>query len=186
MHLFHWPLLDGPLYCPCLRYILVSNFFADVCYLRLDFLTFSILGLADSSEVMGGMCLDSLKVTVSQLTVYQRTNTQYLYQRTQRTYTKNHPTFNLIFKKTFFIFQSTSNDIIPEICGQNSGQHSEEKSFQNVAESQCLILTLNAVYVDMDQGCSGNVKMDFSFTGTSSIRVFEIKATQVECGSRSA
>ncbi|XP_059081757.1 uncharacterized protein LOC131879445 [Tigriopus californicus] len=95
----------------------------DVCYLRLDFLTFSILGMADSEEIMGGMCVDSLKVT------------------------------------------SSSNEPIPEICGQNSGQH---------------------IYVDMDRGCSGNTQLDFSFSGTASIRIFEIKASQIECGSRSA
>ncbi|XP_059098357.1 uncharacterized protein LOC131892574, partial [Tigriopus californicus] len=95
----------------------------DVCYLRLDFLTFSLLGMVSTSEIMGGMCLDSLKVT------------------------------------------SSSNEPIPEICGQNSGQH---------------------IYVDMDRGCSGNAKLDFSFTGAASTRIFEIKATQIECGSRSA
>eukprot|EP00094_Tigriopus_californicus_P012183 TCALIF_11775-PA protein Name:"Protein of unknown function" AED:0.31 eAED:0.31 QI:11/1/0/1/1/1/2/0/70 len=38
----------------------------------------------------------------------------------------------------------------------------------------------------MDRGCSGNAKLDFSFTGEASTRIFEIKATQIECGSRSA
>eukprot|EP00094_Tigriopus_californicus_P014304 TCALIF_13869-PA protein Name:"Protein of unknown function" AED:0.27 eAED:0.27 QI:11/0.5/0.2/0.6/0.75/0.6/5/0/193 len=38
----------------------------------------------------------------------------------------------------------------------------------------------------MDRGCSGNAKLDFSFTGAASTRIFEIKATQIECGSRSA
>ncbi|TRY67160.1 hypothetical protein TCAL_15822 [Tigriopus californicus] len=79
--------------------------------------------MADSEEIMGGMCVDSLKVT------------------------------------------SSSNEPIPEICGQNSGQH---------------------IYVDMDRGCSGNTQLDFSFSGTASIRIFEIKASQIECGSRSA
>ncbi|TRY67504.1 hypothetical protein TCAL_11772 [Tigriopus californicus] len=94
----------------------------DVCYLRLDFLTFSIQGMALTDEIMGSACVDSLKVT------------------------------------------SSSNEPIPEICGQNSGQH---------------------IYVDMDRGCSGNAKLDFSFTGEASTRIFEIKATQIECGSRS-
>ncbi|TRY67159.1 hypothetical protein TCAL_15792 [Tigriopus californicus] len=78
--------------------------------------------MADNEEVMGGMCVDTLKIT------------------------------------------SSSNEPIPEICGQISGQH---------------------IYVDMDQGCSGNAKLDFSFTGTASTRIFEIKATQIKCGSRS-
>ncbi|TRY67363.1 hypothetical protein TCAL_15827, partial [Tigriopus californicus] len=79
--------------------------------------------MALTDEIMGSLCIDSLKVT------------------------------------------SSSNEPIPEICGQNSGQH---------------------IYVDMDRGCSGNAKLDFSFTGEASTRIFEIKATQIECGSRSA
>eukprot|EP00094_Tigriopus_californicus_P014261 TCALIF_13822-PA protein Name:"Protein of unknown function" AED:0.63 eAED:0.63 QI:38/0/0/0.33/1/0.66/3/0/88 len=34
----------------------------DVCYLRLDFLTFTIRGQVDSEEIMGGVCGDSFKV----------------------------------------------------------------------------------------------------------------------------
>ncbi|XP_059081645.1 uncharacterized protein LOC131879360 [Tigriopus californicus] len=95
----------------------------DVCYLRLDFLTFTIRGQVDSEEIMGGVCGDSFKVT------------------------------------------SGSNEPHPTICGENSGQH---------------------MYVDMGRGCSGTALLDFSFTDASSIRLFEIKATQVECNSRSS
>eukprot|EP00095_Tigriopus_kingsejongensis_P007395 maker-scaffold112_size353035-snap-gene-1.17 protein:Tk07395 transcript:maker-scaffold112_size353035-snap-gene-1.17-mRNA-1 annotation:"hypothetical protein X777_11818" len=37
----------------------------NVCYLRLDFISFTIQGLADTLELMGGMCLDSLQVEAS-------------------------------------------------------------------------------------------------------------------------
>jgi hypothetical protein len=40
-------------------------FFLDICYLRLDFESFAILGPADSSEVAGGACRDTLILTVS-------------------------------------------------------------------------------------------------------------------------
>ncbi|TRY67362.1 hypothetical protein TCAL_15826 [Tigriopus californicus] len=68
------------------------------CYLRLDFLTFSLLGMVDSLEIMGGLARTPLN-----------------------------------------------------ICRYGSG-------------------------------CSGNAKLDFSFTGAASTRIFEIKATQAPDG----
>ena len=37
----------------------------DVCWLRLDFDTFNILGTGDTLEMTGGECKDSFTVTVS-------------------------------------------------------------------------------------------------------------------------
>ncbi len=46
------------LYKPC----------SDVCYLRLDFESFTLLGPSDTNEVSGGACLrDTFKVTVSNI-----------------------------------------------------------------------------------------------------------------------
>jgi hypothetical protein len=37
----------------------------DICWLRLDFETFTILGTGLTTESNGGLCLDTFKVTVS-------------------------------------------------------------------------------------------------------------------------
>ena len=37
----------------------------DICFLRLDFETFTINGPVDSQEVNGGACTDTFKITVS-------------------------------------------------------------------------------------------------------------------------
>jgi hypothetical protein len=56
--------------------------FTDVCYLRLDFESFTLLGPTDSlvntapgvtganAEVLGGSCSDTFKVVVSQLSFF--------------------------------------------------------------------------------------------------------------------
>ena len=39
--------------------------FLDVCYLRLDFESFTLLGPSDTTETLGGVCArDTFKVTV--------------------------------------------------------------------------------------------------------------------------
>lgn len=37
---------------------------SDICFLRLDFETFNIRGPADSEETDGGVCMDTLTITV--------------------------------------------------------------------------------------------------------------------------
>ena len=45
---------------------LIYFFISDVCYLRLDFESFTMLGPADTVETLGGACSrDTFKVTVS-------------------------------------------------------------------------------------------------------------------------
>ena len=46
---------------------LTSPFDLGVCWLRLDFETFTTLGPADSQELSGGVCRDTFKVVVSML-----------------------------------------------------------------------------------------------------------------------
>ena len=44
---------------------LYSKILSDVCYLRLDFEAFNLLGPADAAETAGGACTrDTFKVTV--------------------------------------------------------------------------------------------------------------------------
>ena len=38
---------------------------SDVCFLRLDFESFTLLGPTVSTETQGGLCPDTFKVTVS-------------------------------------------------------------------------------------------------------------------------
>jgi hypothetical protein len=58
------------------QWIFLSHFltnlcvlFSDICWLRLDFETFNILGPADTAEVLGGVCADTFKVTVRNMVV---------------------------------------------------------------------------------------------------------------------
>jgi len=37
----------------------------DICWLRLDFETFAILGPSNSEEIGGGACVDTFTITVS-------------------------------------------------------------------------------------------------------------------------
>lgn len=96
----------------------VQKAVSSVCWLRLDFETFTTLGPANSEEVGGGVCRDTFKVV---------------------TQTKQQ---------------------IPTICGFNSGQH---------------------LYVDLGVASNDFVNLDFTFTGASTIRTWEIKTTQLEC-----
>jgi len=97
-----------------------------VCFLRLDFETFSILGTGNTFEINdpttptvgGGLCQDTFDVTVS------------------------------------------TNQNIPQICGQNTGQH---------------------IYVDIGNQASETVSLNFAFTGTSNTRMWEIKVSQIPC-----
>ena len=43
---------------------MLNKYFTDVCYLRLDFETFTIVGPTFSTEVDGGTCPDTFKVLV--------------------------------------------------------------------------------------------------------------------------
>ncbi|TRY66509.1 hypothetical protein TCAL_16467, partial [Tigriopus californicus] len=152
-------------------------FLLDVCYLRLDFLTFSLLGMVSTSEIMGGMCLDSLKVTVS-CDLYQSSAT-YANQSASI-----YP-FSPVRMSQFQKYADKTRD-------STVSKHLSVTLLQTCACCSGGILVYSclhsffAVYVDMDRGCSGNAKLDFSFTGAASTRIFEIKATQIECGSRSA
>ena len=46
--------------------MLITYIFSDVCSLKLEFETFTILGIADSEESDGYTCSDKCQVTVSQ------------------------------------------------------------------------------------------------------------------------
>eukprot|EP00094_Tigriopus_californicus_P012181 TCALIF_11773-PA protein Name:"Protein of unknown function" AED:0.18 eAED:0.18 QI:0/1/0.71/1/1/1/7/0/260 len=96
--------------------------FSDVCFLRLDFISFNIEGLPDT-ESGGGTCTDTFTAT------------------------------------------GTAGSSVPVICGQNSGQH---------------------IYINMGKECSDEAKLTFAFSGASTIRVWEIQATQIKCGATEA
>lgn len=101
----------------------VNKVQSDVCWLRLDFETFTITGPV-TTEDLGGKCSsDKFVVTV------------------------------------------TSGQQIPEICGDNTGQH---------------------IYVNMGAGASDSAGLAFSFTGSSTSRKWEIKTAQIPCGSNYA
>jgi len=92
----------------------------DVCSLRLDFESFTIVGTGLTTEVDGPPCMDTFDIT---------TNT---------------------------------NQPIPQICGQNSGQH---------------------IYAEIGAAAADTAQLSFQFTGTSTNRIWEIKVTQIPCAS---
>jgi hypothetical protein len=47
------------------NFVTVKKTFADVCYLRLDFESFTLAGPSVTTETSGGLCTDTLTVTVS-------------------------------------------------------------------------------------------------------------------------
>ena len=50
------------------KYKIVSFIFLDVCFVRLDFTSFTIMGPADTQELTGGACAtDVLTITVSSI-----------------------------------------------------------------------------------------------------------------------
>jgi len=59
------------------------------------------------------------------------------------------------------IVTGTSGITTPTICGKNAGQH---------------------IYVEMGQGSTATAAVAFTFSGTSTVRTWEIKATQIPCG----
>lgn len=61
------------------------------------------------------------------------------------------------------VISGTSGLSSPVICGLNSGQH---------------------VYMDMGAGCSDTATLAFTFSGSVTIRTWEIKATQIPCGAQ--
>lgn len=92
----------------------------DVCWLRLDFETFNILGAATTTEPTSGACVDTFAITS--------------------------PT--------------TPATLLKPICGSNAGQH---------------------IYVDMGNQATDSVTLAFTFTGTSTLRTWEIKINQLTC-----
>lgn len=97
----------------------VNKCSSDICWLRLDFETFQNLGPALTTEVSGGLCVDTFKVTVN------------------------------------------SGQTVPELCGQLTGQH---------------------IYLDMGTGSSDSATLALAFSGTSTLRKWEIKVAQIPCG----
>merc|ERR1712238_12155 len=62
-----------------------------------------------------------------------------------------------------FVVTGTSGLSSPVICGENAGQH---------------------IYMEMgNSGSTDTATLAFTFSGTSTIRTWEIKATQIPCGS---
>ncbi|XP_059083874.1 uncharacterized protein LOC131881118 isoform X2 [Tigriopus californicus] len=64
-----------------------------------------------------------------------------------------------------FVVTTSNNFPVPTICGQNQGQH---------------------IYVDLGQANTATADLDFSFTGESTIRNWDIKVTQIPCGNTAA
>ena len=48
----------------------LNYFFTDVCWLRLDFESFTLLGPTQTDELTGGVCSDQFKITVKELEVF--------------------------------------------------------------------------------------------------------------------
>jgi hypothetical protein len=98
----------------------VNKCASNVCNVRLDFETFATAGPALTTEITGGVCVDS------------------------------------------FVVSGTSGLSSPVICGNNAGQH---------------------IYMEMgNTGSTDTATLAFTFSGTSTIRTWEIKATQIPCG----
>lgn len=96
---------------------------SNICWLRLDFETFTLVGPTATDETnAGGACVDTFKIT------------------------------------------NPTKQIIPTICGKNTGQH---------------------MYIDFGTDVSETVSLDFSFSGASTVRTWEIKTTQIECSNPS-
>ena len=114
---------------------------------RLDFEQFSIAANTGTEEGsatnMGGVCIDSFTVTVSSIDYISCF-------------------MNQTIKETL-LFQTSTGQAIPTICGSNNGQH---------------------IYVDVGQDNSDKATLTFTFgspTNTVS-RKWDIKASQIQCG----
>ena len=114
---------------------------------RLYFEQFSITANTGTEEGsatnMGGVCIDSFTVTVSSIDYIS-----YFMNQT--------------IKETL-LFQTSTGQAIPTICGSNNGQH---------------------IYVDVGQDNSDKATLTFTLgspTNTVS-RKWDIKASQIQCG----
>ena len=68
---------------------------------------------------------------------------------------------------------------IPEICGENSGQHS--KATNLIKKHSKLSSKFSfSVYLDLGRGSSDSATLAFTFSGTLS-RYWDIKVTQIPC-----
>ena len=55
------------------------------------------------------------------------------------------------------------------------------KHWELLGKKSARVLFLT-VYVDFGTELSEQVSLDFAFTGTSTVRTWEVKAAQIECG----
>ena len=98
---------------------------SDVCWLRLDFESFQILGPSSTSEPSGGSCPDTFVMTV---------RWHFLYLIFLVFIAGILKLFRLVDVFAwqdwlYFITQTstTPSTLLPTICGTNAGQHGEEK-----------------------------------------------------------
>ena len=140
-----------------------------MCFLRLDFETFTILGTGGSANPGEGVCLDTFQVTVG------------IGCDKDRIATIKYNTYTSPIQ----IFQSTPAQFVPIICGENRGQHSKKSVSAFVRSTATMIAPPRptyVVYVDVGANAGDSATLIFEFDGAAVFdRRWDIKVTQVEC-----
>ncbi len=163
---------------------------AGICSLRLDFESFSIGGpdtatnSADPFPVDGGKCTDKFHVTVC---THGRKCDKLQFCK------KNYSSFEAI---DFLLYLQTPTwQTIPFICGDNAKQHSKTPKQTNI-NIFFLFPTLPfpfSVFVDIGANDGDMAMLKFMFSSSSpssssssTMRMWDIKVAQLECGSQAA
>ncbi len=144
--------------------VIHSTWYVDVCLLRLDFETFNTLGAGGTQVDNEGDCMDTFTVTVSCARGLFRSG--------------NFRTFSFSLQA-----QTPTAQVIPVICGLNTGMHSRTFPPLFCPLPSCMHAISNAfpVYVDIGENSGDTATLAFAFNGANAAfqRMFDIKVTQV-------
>ncbi len=146
----------------------------DVCFLRLDFETFTLQGAGATNAVDEGTCLDTFMVTVSLVCNAEFYNKQLLYRYRYIIY--------------FLAFKSRPQQLKPSPPFVEKMQDITVRFFYNLLRVSWLIskIIAHAVYIDIGANSGDTATLAFTFQGTATNRMWDIKVTQVECSNPSS
>ena len=136
----------------------------DVCSLRMDFESMTLLGPASTAEPDNGHnCQDTFKVTVSYLICFvSRLSNSQSFSSSRADLDLPLPSF-VVSTRVLTVSKSLSS-----------------------IETTLHPIFNHLVYMDMGNSASDTAKIEFAFSSTSStIRTWEIKLTQIPCNSPS-
>jgi hypothetical protein len=143
------------------RYLLIVITISDICWLRLDFESMTIAGPADTLETTGGTCKDTFKIVVSIAVVVfvaiAAVDAAFAvgvaiaivviiiafavccyYCCCCCCLVKLIILKNVDFRLNHLFLQSSANQVVPTICGVNTGQHSK---FYNLTSNVIILRT---------------------------------------------